>query len=124
MPGIQLATGQTAKAIETCREVADNPKVNVRLLRKLAWCYIEADLNANAIDIYKRIVSMKRASYEDWNNLGVACLRAGKMKSAQKALTAAISTAPDRPEAKNNMGMVLPEAKRLRRGIGILQPGR
>jgi len=106
----QTRSGKTEEARGSYAAVLNHPKVNDRLLRKLAWCFLQGGPLAEAVHTYQRLATAK-GEYEDWNNLGVAHLRRGDRDQAGKALAKAWALDRNRPEVHNNLGRLSLEQK-------------
>lgn len=111
--------GELEEARKAFQTVQSHPKVNTRLLRKLAWFLLEDGYDPEAVETYNRLVKNKGATYEDWNNLGLAYLREGKPDPAKNAFTKAMKKDPDRPEASNNLGLMYLEKGEYEKAVAL-----
>ncbi len=67
----------------------------------------QADRNEAAVEFALRAVNLERRNVEYLNALGLACLQAGKLPDAEKALRRALNLRPIYPTALFNLGRVL-----------------
>ncbi len=113
-PYVELGTvrrrlGEEEAARKLYRAVLQHPKASGRVLRTLGYRLLEAGWTTEAVEAYGRILRGREATYGDWNNRGVAYLRAGNLNRAHKDLENAQEAEPGRPEAFNNMGRLYME---------------
>jgi Flp pilus assembly protein TadD len=118
---VQTMTGKPEEARKSYTTVLEHPSVSDRLLRKLAWCYLESGSLQEAVGTYTRLAGSQGGVYEDWNNLGVAYLRKGDPAAAGKALAQALNLDGNRPEALNNLGLLYLKQMDYERAVASFQ---
>jgi tetratricopeptide (TPR) repeat protein len=118
---VQTMTGRQEEARKSYATVQDHHGVSDRLLRKLAWCYLEAGSLQEAINTYTRLTGTQAGTYDDWNNLGVVYMRKGDPTRAGKSLAQAITMDGNRPEALNNLGLLYLKQKDYQKAAASFQ---
>jgi len=107
---VQSKLGQKEEAEKSFLVVLNNPKASPRVLRMLGYRLLEAGWTERSIEAYTRLLHGGEATYGDWNNRGVAHLRNGDWKQAQKDIAQASEVGSKQPEPLNNLGRIYIEA--------------
>ncbi|HTQ80097.1 MAG TPA: sulfatase-like hydrolase/transferase [Thermoanaerobaculia bacterium] len=124
-----LRAGRPAAALPILAEIVAADPANPVFHGKLAQLYRERGDLIRAIPHYRQAAESAPKDAEAWYNLGITLEEAGQTAESQKALTAALTLDPSRPEVHNALGIVLlaqnnpAEAEREFRQVLALDPG-
>lgn len=103
---IRLETGDTAKAIDQCRQLLAGDPGNVEAQSLLADALSDAGQPAEAEAAYQRAIRLRPGYWPTYMALGVFYLHQQQYAKAEQALTTAETIAPGVPSIYYNLGAV------------------
>lgn len=100
------ADGEPDESLRVVSGVLSDDPDNPRALFMAAYLFLDAERYGMAYNLLKRASEIVPFRDEVWNNLGMACMKMGRIEEAQKYLNKCLKLKPNSTSAMNNMALI------------------
>lgn len=100
------ASGEPDEALREASKILDENPDEPRALFLAAYVFLEAERYGMAYNVLKRASEIVPFREEVWNNMGMACMKMGRIDEARKLLNKSLKLNPKNVSAMNNLALI------------------